>query len=64
MSRDVSALGAAALEAVDFLAAGKAAPQSWAAEQAKVIERMKAPRAELLVVIAEPVAKLVKAAAR
>ncbi|MGE5648063.1 MAG: beta-N-acetylhexosaminidase [Acidobacteriota bacterium] len=65
VSRDVAALGTAALEAVEvYLATGKPAPQSWAAEQAKLLERVKTPRAELLVVIAEPAAKLVKAAAR
>lgn len=64
VSGEVSALGAAAVEAVDYIAAGKPAPQSWVAAQSAVLERAKTPQAELLIVIAGPVRKLVEAAVR
>jgi len=62
ISQDVSALGAAAIQALDYRASGKAAPRSWVAAQKSLFERVKKPRAELLVVILSPVEKLVKAA--
>jgi hexosaminidase len=64
VSAAVSALGGAAIEALDYIAAGKSAPQSWVAAQSGVLERAKTPKAELRVVIAGPVRKLVEAAAR
>jgi hexosaminidase len=63
VSADVSALGKAVIEALGYLADGNAAPPSWVDSQNRVFARAKAPRAELLVVILEPVEKLVKAAA-
>jgi hexosaminidase len=64
VSAAVSALGGAAIEALDYIAAGKSAPQSWVAAQSGVLERAKTPKAELVIVIADPVRKLVEAAAR
>ncbi len=62
VSRDVSALAAAGLEALDLLDSGKSAPQGWADLQKQLLETAKKPRAELLVVIVDPVRKLVEAA--
>jgi hypothetical protein len=63
-SGQVSALGAAAVEALDYIASGKPAPQSWADAQSGLLESAGKPKAELLIVIADPVRKLVEAAAR
>lgn len=63
VSADVAGLGKAAVEALDYLAVGNTAPQSWVESQSPLFARAKTLRAELLVVILEPVQKLVKAAA-
>ncbi len=62
VSRDVSALAAAGLEALDSLESGKSAPPGWADTQRQLLDRAKAPRAELLIVILDPVRKLVQTA--
>jgi hypothetical protein len=64
VSQDVSALGEAAIEALDYMAVGKTVPLAWVDTQNRLLERAKVPRAELLIVILEPVHKLVRAAAR
>jgi hexosaminidase len=56
VSRDVSALAAAGLEALD----ARPAPPGWA----ELLERAKQPRAELLIAILEPVRKLIEAASK
>ncbi len=56
VSRDVSALAVAGLEALD----GSPAPPGWA----ELLERAKKPRAELLIVILDAVRKLVEASVR
>ena len=64
VSGQVSALGAAAVEALDYIVSGKPASQSWVDAQSGLFERGGKPKAELLIVIADPVRKLVQAAAR
>jgi hexosaminidase len=59
VSRDVSAVAAAGLEALD----SRPQPQAWVDAQNQLLDRAKAPRAELLIVILDPVRKLVQAAA-
>jgi hexosaminidase len=61
-SRNVSQLGAAVLDALRFLASGQPAPAAWTAQQKRALEQAKAPHAELLIVILDPVSKLVTAA--
>ncbi len=58
LSRDVSALATAGLEALDALPSGRPTPAGWA----EILERAKAPQAELLIVILDPVRKLTQAA--
>jgi hexosaminidase len=59
VSRDVSAVASAGLDALDALEAGRtAAPAGWA----ETLERAATPRAELLIVVLEPVRRLVDAA--
>jgi hexosaminidase len=62
VSQDISALGAAGIEALDYIAARKHAPRQWLERQQALIARAKQPRAELLIMIAAPVEKLVNAA--
>jgi hexosaminidase len=62
LAQDISALAAAGLQALDYLDSGKPAPPDWVTEQLGLVERASKPRAELLIMIAEPVGKLVEAA--
>ena len=62
VSQNVSKLGAGVLDALQFLGASKPAPASWTAAQMRALEQAKNSQAELLVVILDPVAKLIKAA--
>jgi hexosaminidase len=63
LSKDLAALGAAGLEALDYLANGRKPPQSWIGRQRALLESAAKPRAEMLLMIVEPVRKLVGAAA-
>jgi len=61
-SQDLSALGAAGLAALDAIAKGRSAPDSWKAQQLAIIEQVKKPKAQLLMIPAPAVQKLVEAA--
>jgi len=58
---DVSALAVAGLEALDYLDSGRPAPQAWVKEQEALLDRATRPRAELLIMIAPSIRKLVEA---
>ncbi len=62
LAEDVSALATAGLEALDYLEAGKSAPQTWVDGQRALLERAAKPRAELLIMIVPSIRKLVEAA--
>jgi len=62
-SQDLSALGAAGLAALEAIAKGQPASDSWKSQQLAVIEQTKKPRAQLLLIPAPAVQKLVEAAA-
>jgi hexosaminidase len=62
-SRNLSALGAAGLSALDYLDRGEAAPPAWVSQQLQVVDEAKKPEAQLLLVVAPAVAKLVQASA-
>jgi hexosaminidase len=62
-SRDLSALGAMGLAALEAIAKGQPAPDSWKAQQLAVLEQIKKPKAQLLLIPAPAVEKLVEAAA-
>jgi hexosaminidase len=62
LAQDVSALAAAGLAALDYLESGKPAPATWIATQQALVDRASKPRAELLIMIAKPVGKLIEAA--
>ena len=60
-SRDLSALGAIGLAALEFLSRREAPPDSWKSEQAANIEEIRKPKAQLLLMAAPAVQKLVEA---
>jgi hexosaminidase len=62
-SQDLSALGAAGLAALDAIANGQPASDSWKSQQLAIIEQVKKPKAQLLLIPAPAVQKLVEAAA-
>ena len=62
-SQDLSALGAAGLAALDAIAKGQPASDSWKSQQLALIEQAKKPKAQLLLIPAPSVQKLVEAAA-
>jgi hexosaminidase len=63
MSQDLSALGAAGLQALDYLDKGQPAPDSWKTQQLALIDQAKKPMADLLLMVAAPVQQLVEASA-
>jgi hexosaminidase len=62
-SRALSALGTAGLAALDSLDKGQAANDAWKAQQLALIEQVKKPKAQLLLIPAPAVQKLIEAAA-
>ena len=61
-SQDLSALGTVGIAALDSIAKGQPASESWKAQQLAVIEQAKKPKAQLLLMPAPAVQKLVEAA--
>ena len=61
LAEDVAALAAAGLEALDYLEHGQPAPQAWVKEQEAQLDRATRPRAELLIMLAPSIRKLVEA---
>jgi hexosaminidase len=62
LSQNLSAGAAAGLQALDYLDHGERAPDAWKLEQLARIERAKKPEAQLLLMVADPIGKLVEAA--
>jgi hexosaminidase len=62
-SQDLSALGAAGLSALDAIAKSQPAPDSWKTQQLAVLDQVKKPKAQLLVIPAPAVQRLIEAAA-
>jgi hexosaminidase len=63
ISQNLSALGAAGLAALDYLDRGERAPDAWKAEQLAIIEQAKTQKAQVLLMVAPAVQKLVEASA-
>jgi hexosaminidase len=63
LSQDLSALGAAGLQALDYLDKSQPAPDSWKTQQLALIEQAQKPMAGLLLMVAAPVQQLVEASA-
>ena len=64
LSQNLSALGAAGLQALDYLDKGQTAPDSWKTEQIAVIDQAGTRQADLLLMVVTPVRELVEAGAR
>jgi len=63
VSRNLSAVSAAGLRALDYLESGQQAPKEWKTEQLALIEQAKKPNAQVLLMIASPVQKLIETSA-
>jgi len=63
LSQNLSALGAAGLQALDYLDKGQAAPDAWKAQQITVIDQAKGRQADMLLMVVAPVQQLVEASA-
>jgi hexosaminidase len=61
-SQDLSTLGTAGLAALDAIAKGQPPPDAWKTEQLAVIEVLKKPKAQLLLIPVPAVQKLIEAA--
>jgi hexosaminidase len=61
-SRDLSALGTAGLAALDALDKGQAVTDAWKSQQLALIEQVKKPKAQLLLIPVPAVQKLIEAA--
>lgn len=62
VSQNLAMLGAAGLQALDYLDKGQPEPDLWKTQQLAVIEQAKKPVAGLLLMVVEPVQQLVEAA--
>jgi len=62
MAKNLSALAAGGLEAMDDISEHKTAPADWAKEQVALAEQAKQPQAQVLLMVAEPIEKLLQAA--
>jgi hexosaminidase len=62
LAEDLSAVAQAGLEAMDYLDSGHAAPHEWVEEQTVLLNLAAKPHAELLLMMVQPVRKLVEAA--
>jgi len=63
ISQNLSALGTAGLQALDYLDRGEKAPDGWKTQQLALVQQAGQPRAELLLMVASPVQKLIQASA-
>ena len=63
LSEDLSALAAAGLQALDALDKSQSLPDEWRLEQLAAVARSNSPRANLLLMVAPPIQRLIEAAA-
>jgi hexosaminidase len=63
ISRDLSTLGTVGLEALDYLDRGQPSPEQWRAEQLARIAEAEKPQAQLLLMIAPSIRRLVETSA-
>jgi hexosaminidase len=63
VSKNLSSVSSAGLRALDYLESGQQAPKEWKAEQLALIEQAKKPSAQLLLMIAPAVQKLIETSA-
>lgn len=63
-SDDLSALASGGLAAMDLLAKEQPSTEAWRAQQLAIVQKAKAPQADLLLVVADPIEQLIDATAR
>ncbi|MGO9086723.1 MAG: beta-N-acetylhexosaminidase [Candidatus Sulfotelmatobacter sp.] len=63
LSQNLSALGAAGLQTLDYLDKSQAAPDSWKTQQLALVDQAKKPQAGLLLMVAPPIGQLIEASA-
>jgi len=63
LSQDLLAVATAGLQALDYLDRGQRAPETWTARQLVLLEQAQKPKAQLLLMVAPSVQKLVEATA-
>ena len=63
LSRDLSEVATAGLQALDYIDRGERAPEGWATQQFALLEQAQKPKAQLLLMVAPSVQKLVEASA-
>jgi hexosaminidase len=63
LSQSLSALGAAGLQALDYLDKGQTAPYSWKTQEMAVINQAKTRQADMLLMVVAPVQQLVEVSA-
>ena len=63
VSRDLSALGQAGLEALDYLDRAEKAPEDWKTQQLALTQAAMQPKAEVVLIVAAPIQKLIQASA-
>jgi hexosaminidase len=63
LSDELSSLGAAGLGALDYLDKAEVSPDSWRAQQLAQADTAKTPKADLLLIVVEPVRQLIEATA-
>jgi len=61
LSQDLSAVATAGLQALEYLDRGARAPDAWATQQFALLEQAQKPKAQLLLMVAPPVLKLIEA---
>jgi hexosaminidase len=61
LSENLSALGAAGLQALDYLEKSEPSPESWRTQQFALVEQAKAPTADLLLMVVAPIRQLIEA---
>jgi hexosaminidase len=61
LSEDLSVLGAAGLQALDYLDKSEPSPEAWRAQQGTVISRAQTPKADLLLMVVGAIQQLVDA---
>lgn len=61
LSEELSSLAAAGLAALDYLDKSEASPESWRAQQLAQTDSAKTPKADLLLIVVEPVRQLIEA---
>lgn len=63
LSHDLSALASAGLQALDYIDRGEKAPEAWKSQQISLAQAAIQPRAQLFLMVANPVQKLIQASA-